>query len=61
MVAWRATRALTLQLNVNNLFDETYYTRARGNNVANGPGHTAGWATPGDARSAMLTAIYEFK
>jgi catecholate siderophore receptor len=60
MVAWRATRQLTLQLNVNNLFDEEYFTRVRGNNVANGPGRTAGWATPGDSRQTVITAIYSF-
>lgn len=33
------------QLNVKNIFDKLYYTRIRNN----------GWATPGDARSAVLT------
>ena len=50
MVAWRATRDLTLQLNATNLTDKEYYTRPRNN----------GWATPGDARSFVLTASYEF-
>ena len=35
------------QLNVKNIGDKLYYTRIRGNGV--------GWATPGDARSAVLT------
>jgi catecholate siderophore receptor len=42
-----------VQLNVNNIFDEEYLTRVR----------TAGdvaWGTPGDARSAVLTATYTF-
>jgi catecholate siderophore receptor len=50
MVAWRATRDLTLQLNATNLTHKEYYTRPRNN----------GWATPGDARSFVLTANYEF-
>lgn len=50
MVAWRATRDLTLQLNATNLADKEYYTRPRNN----------GWATPGDARSFVLTASYTF-
>lgn len=49
-VAWRATEALELRLNVNNLTDETYYSRVRNN----------GWATPGDARNATLTLNYRF-
>ena len=51
--AWRATDRLEVRANVNNLFDEHYLTRVR----------TAGdvaWATPGDARSAVLTATYKF-
>ena len=53
MVAYDIDRDWRLQLNVNNLFDEHYLTRVR----------TAGdvaWATPGDARSAVLTATYKF-
>jgi len=49
-VAWRATDALELRLNVNNLLDKEYYTRIRNN----------GWATPGDRRNATLTANYRF-
>lgn len=60
MVAFRATRDITLQLNLTNLFDEAYYTRVRNNNVATAPGRTSGWATPGDARSAQLTATWAF-
>lgn len=50
-VAYDVTRALALQLNVKNIGDKLYYTRIRANN---------GWATPGDARSAILTATYKF-
>jgi len=53
MVAWKVNRNLALQLNVNNLFDEKYLTRVRtGGDIA--------WATPGDARQAVLTATYTF-
>ncbi|OYQ35637.1 hypothetical protein CHU95_07100 [Niveispirillum lacus] len=47
------TDQVELRLNVNNLFDKTYYTRVR--NVA-----ASGWATPGEARNAMLTVNYSF-
>jgi catecholate siderophore receptor len=50
MVSFDVTRDLTLQLNANNLFDKQYYTRVRNN----------GWATPGDARSVVLSATYRF-
>ncbi|WP_426010474.1 TonB-dependent receptor [Caulobacter sp. DWR2-3-1b2] len=49
-VSWKATNALELRLNVNNLLDEKYYNRGRNN----------GWATPGDRRNATLTANYRF-
>jgi catecholate siderophore receptor len=41
---------LTAQLNVQNLTDEDYYTGVRNN----------GWATPGEARSAVLSLFYSF-
>jgi catecholate siderophore receptor len=53
MVAYNVNHNLRLQLNLNNIFDEEYLTRVR----------TAGdvaWGTPGDARSAVLTATYTF-
>lgn len=53
MVAWQASDNLALQLNVSNLFDEEYYLRIR-NNATNG------WATPAEARAAVLTATYRF-
>ncbi|MFC3080514.1 TonB-dependent receptor [Phenylobacterium terrae] len=49
-VAWSPRPDLELRLNVNNLFDEVYYVRGRNN----------GWATPGEGRSATLTASYRF-
>jgi catecholate siderophore receptor len=50
MVTYLVTRNFDLQLNVTNLFDKEYYIRGRNN----------GWATPGDTRSATLTARYRF-
>ena len=50
MLAWDVNEKLALQLNANNLFDKQYFTRVRNN----------GWATPGEARSAVLSATYRF-
>ncbi len=52
MVSWGVTRNLDLQLNANNLFDKEYLVRVRTQEVA--------WATPGEARSFVLTANYNF-
>ncbi|WP_432653840.1 TonB-dependent receptor [Sphingobium nicotianae] len=49
-LSYDITRALSVQANVKNIFDKTYYTRIRNN----------GWATPGDARSGVLTVNYRF-
>lgn len=49
-VAYDFTRNLTAQVNVKNFTDSEYYTRIRNN----------GWATPGDARAAVLTLGYRF-
>jgi catecholate siderophore receptor len=50
MVGYQVNDRIGLQLNINNLLDKEYYTRIRNN----------GWATPGDARSAVLTATLRF-
>ena len=50
MINYELTETLGLQLNVKNVMDEEYYIRIRNN----------GWAVPGDARSATLTATYTF-
>ena len=50
MLGYSVNAALSLQLNVNNVFDEQYFIRVRNN----------GWATPGEARSATLTATFAF-
>lgn len=44
-LAYNFTDKISAQLNVKNFTDKLYYTRIRNN----------GWATPGDARSAVLT------
>ncbi len=49
-VAWSPRPDIELRLNVNNVFDKVYYNRGRNN----------GWATPGDRRSATITANYRF-
>ncbi len=49
-VSYDFTPNLTAQVNVKNFTDELYYTRIRNN----------GWATPGDARAAVLTVGYRF-
>jgi catecholate siderophore receptor len=46
-LAYDVTKRLNLQVNVKNIGNRLYYTRIRPNN---------GWATPGDARSAQVTA-----
>lgn len=53
MASYEVTDNVSLQLNVNNLFDEEYYERVR-NNATNG------WATPGAGRSAVLSLAYRF-
>ncbi|HSD16450.1 MAG TPA: TonB-dependent receptor [Thermomonas sp.] len=50
MAAYQVNDQLSLQLNLDNLADKQYFTRIRNN----------GWATPGAARSAALTATYRF-
>ncbi|NOW45101.1 catecholate siderophore receptor [Novosphingobium sp. SG751A] len=44
-LAYEINKRVSLQLNVKNFTDKLYFTRIRNN----------GWATPGDARSAVLT------
>ncbi|MDP3846319.1 MAG: TonB-dependent siderophore receptor [Pseudomonas sp.] len=57
MLSYAVNKELDLQLNVNNLFDEEYYDRARTNS---GTTTTSGGVIPGDGRSAVLTANYAF-
>ncbi|MGO4223173.1 TonB-dependent receptor [Lysobacter sp. TAF61] len=50
MVGYDINEHLSLQLNVNNLFDKDYFIRGR----------NTGWATPGDASSVVVSAAYRF-
>jgi len=50
---------MTAQLNVQNLFDEKYFTNVRNNVAATGI-ITGGWAAPGEGRSAVLSLFYSF-
>lgn len=49
-ISYDITKDLSVLVNVKNISNELYYTRIRNN----------GWATPGDARSAVLTVGYRF-
>lgn len=57
MASYRVNEALSLQLNVNNLFDEEYVERVRGNN---GTDARSSAVELGDGRSAVLSANYRF-
>jgi catecholate siderophore receptor len=50
--SYTVSRRLQLQVNVNNLFDKQYLTRVRTQRLA--------WATPGEARSVVLSANLSF-
>jgi catecholate siderophore receptor len=52
MASYALNRTVSLQLNVNNLFDKQYLTRLRTQRLA--------WATPGEARSIVLSANLRF-
>jgi catecholate siderophore receptor len=51
---------LTAQLNIQNATDEDYYVAIRNNVNATTGAITGGWATPGEARSAVLSLFYSF-
>jgi catecholate siderophore receptor len=59
-VSYPVTERLTAQLNVQNVTDEEYYTGIRNNVNATTGAITGGWATPGEARSAVLSLFYSF-
>ncbi|WAT14048.1 TonB-dependent receptor [Xanthomonas fragariae] len=63
MVGLRVNDWLRLQLNLNNLFDQVYYTSIRNNLTVNAAGTVTagnGWALPGEGRSAVLSATFSF-
>ncbi|HEX7872836.1 MAG TPA: TonB-dependent receptor [Sphingobium sp.] len=49
-ISYAFNKSLSLQVNVKNIGDKLYYNRIRAN---------SGWATPGDARSAVATLTYK--
>jgi catecholate siderophore receptor len=60
LVSYTLREGVTVQLNVQNLFDRKYYTNIR-NNVSTTTGAiTGGWALPGERRSAVLSLFYSF-
>lgn len=62
MVGYQINDRVGLQLNLNNVFDEEYYTGIRNNvTLTNGVVSAGnGWANPGEGRSAVLTATFKF-
>jgi catecholate siderophore receptor len=52
-VTWTVSDSVSVQLNIKNLTDQTYYNRVRSN-------AGFGWATPGDTRSAQVALNYRF-
>lgn len=57
MASYQISNAFSLQLNINNLFDEEYVERVRGNN---GTESRSSAVELGDGRSAVLSANYRF-
>ena len=53
-------QGFTVQLNVQNLFNERYFTNVRNNANATTGAVTGGWAMPGEDRSAVLSLFYSF-
>lgn len=52
-ISYAVNARLSAQVNVKNIGDKLYYTRIRSVGVG------TGWATPGDARSAVFTLTYK--
>ncbi|MBS0504410.1 MAG: TonB-dependent receptor [Proteobacteria bacterium] len=59
-VAYPFAPGLTAQLNVQNVTNEKYFTGIRNNVNATSGVITGGWATPGEARSAVFSIVYSF-
>ncbi|SEL10368.1 catecholate siderophore receptor [Sphingomonas palmae] len=59
-MAYSFREGVTLQLNVQNLTDERYFTSVRNNINATSGVVTGGWAAPGDRRQAVLSLFYSF-
>ena len=60
MLSYAFDNGLTVQLNVQNLFDRKYYTNVRSNVNATTGIVTGGWAMPGERRAARLSLFYSF-
>jgi catecholate siderophore receptor len=52
MASYQISRNMTVQANINNIFDKQYLTRVRTRRLA--------WATPGEARSVVVSASMRF-
>lgn len=52
LIGYKVNRQIYVRLNAANLTNEDYYTSVRGNVI--------GWGTPGEGRSFILTADYNF-
>lgn len=51
---------VTVQLNIQNLTDELFFTNVRNNVNATSGAITGGWAMPGERRQAVLSLFYSF-
>lgn len=67
LVSYELQPGLTVQANIQNLFDKKYYTAIRNNIGTSLTGATpnngvvsGGWATPGEGRSAVFSLFYNF-
>jgi catecholate siderophore receptor len=59
-VAYPFAPGLTAQLNLQNFTNEKYFTAIRNNVSATTGAVTGGWASPGEARSAVFSIVYSF-
>jgi catecholate siderophore receptor len=60
LLSYEIREGLTAQLNVQNLFDENYFTGFRTTVNATTGVVGGGWASPGEARSAIFSLYYSF-
>lgn len=60
-LSYAMSKALTMQVNIQNLTNVKYLTGIRNNVNGTTGAVTGGWAVPGEARSAVLSAFYSFR
>jgi catecholate siderophore receptor len=60
MVSYAFDNGLSVQLNVQNLFNKHYVVNVRSNISATNGDFTGGWALPGEGRSARVSVYYSF-